>query len=319
MSTTTRQIVLDPDAARSRRARERGPVTRRSARRRGLLLPLAFLAPAGLGYLVFYLWPTVRGIWLSFTSFNLLTPAEFVGLDNYRRLVQDPLFWDSLGITVWYVVLNIGLQTVLALIIALMMHQLTRSTFLRGVVLSPFMVSNVVAALVWLWILDTQFGVANQALEWLGVGSIGFLTDELWSIPTIAAINVWRHMGYTALLIFAGLQTLPDTVYEAARIDGAGETRIFFSITMPLLRPILALVLIMTIIGSFQVFDTVAVTTSGGPANSTNVLQLYIYDMAFGRFQFGYAAAMSVALLIVLGIITFIQFKLTRANKTDLD
>ncbi|MCP3425389.1 sugar ABC transporter permease [Rothia sp. AR01] len=319
MSTTTRQIVLDPDAARNRRARERGPVTRRSARRRGLLLPLAFLAPAGLGYLVFYLWPTVRGIWLSFTSFNLLTPAEFVGLDNYRRLVQDPLFWDSLGITVWYVVLNIGLQTVLALIIALMMHQLTRSTFLRGVVLSPFMVSNVVAALVWLWILDTQFGVANQVLEWLGVGSIGFLTDEFWSIPTIAAINVWRHMGYTALLIFAGLQTLPDTVYEAARIDGAGETRIFFSITMPLLRPILALVLIMTIIGSFQVFDTVAVTTSGGPANSTNVLQLYIYDMAFGRFQFGYAAAMSVALLIVLGIITFIQFKLTRANKTDLD
>jgi multiple sugar transport system permease protein len=319
MSTTTRQIVFDQDPRKSRRAAGRGASGRAASRRRRLLLPLAFLAPAGLGYLVFYLWPTLRGIWLSFTSFNLLTPAEFVGLDNYRRMVQDPLFWDSLWITVLYVVLNIGLQTVLALVIALLMHQLTQSTFLRGVVLSPFMVSNVVAALVWLWILDTQFGVANQVLEWLGIGSIGFLTDEFWSIPTIAMINVWRHMGYTALLIFAGLQTLPNTVYEAARTDGAGEARIFFSITMPLLRPILALVLIMTIIGSFQVFDTVAVTTSGGPANSTNVLQLYIYDMAFGRFQFGYAAAMSVALLIVLGIITFIQFKLTRANQTDLD
>lgn len=319
MSTTTRQIVFDQDPRKGRRAAGRGAAGRAASRRRRLLLPLAFLAPAGLGYLVFYLWPTLRGIWLSFTSFNLLTPAEFVGLDNYRRMVQDPLFWDSLWITVLYVVLNIGLQTVLALVIALLMHQLTQSTFLRGVVLSPFMVSNVVAALVWLWILDTQFGVANQVLEWLGIGSIGFLTDEFWSIPTIAMINVWRHMGYTALLIFAGLQTLPNTVYEAARTDGAGEGRIFFSITMPLLRPILALVLIMTIIGSFQVFDTVAVTTSGGPANSTNVLQLYIYDMAFGRFQFGYAAAMSVALLIVLGIITFIQFKLTRANQTDLD
>ncbi|GGH65866.1 hypothetical protein GCM10007359_19520 [Rothia aerolata] len=203
--------------------------------------------------------------------------------------------------------------------IALMMHRLTRSTFLRGVVLSPYLVSNVVAALVWLWILDTQLGIFNHLLESIGLERIGFLTDETWAIPTIALINVWRHMGYTALLIFAGLQTLPESVYEAARTDGAGETRIFFSITLPLLRPIMALVLIMTIIGSFQVFDTVAVTTGGGPANATNVLQVYIYDMAFGRFQFGYASAMSVGLLIILGIITFIQFKLTRAGETDLD
>lgn len=282
-------------------------------------LPFFFLLPAAIGYAVFYLWPLVRGIWLSFTSFNLLTPAKFVGFANYERMFQDPIFWNSMKVTVWYVLLNIGIQTVMALIIALMMHQLTQSTFLRGVVLSPYLVSNVVAALVWLWILDTQLGIANHVLEWMGLDRIGFLTDEAWAIPTIALINVWRHMGYTALLIFAGLQTLPNSVYEAARTDGASETRIFFSITMPLLRPILALVLIMTIIGSFQVFDTVAVTTGGGPANATNVLQMYIYDMAFGRFQFGYASAMSVGLLVILGIITFIQFKLTRAGETDLD
>lgn len=282
-------------------------------------LPFFFLLPAAIGYAVFYLWPLVRGIWLSFTSFNLLTPAKFVGFANYERMFQDPIFWNSMKVTVWYVLLNIGIQTVMALIIALMMHQLTQSTFLRGVVLSPYLVSNVVAALVWLWILDTQLGIANHILEWMGLDRIGFLTDETWAIPTIALINVWRHMGYTALLIFAGLQTLPNSVYEAARTDGASETRIFFSITMPLLRPILALVLIMTIIGSFQVFDTVAVTTGGGPANATNVLQMYIYDMAFGRFQFGYASAMSVGLLVILGIITFIQFKLTRAGETDLD
>ena len=120
-------------------------------------------------------------------------------------------------------------------------------------------------------------------------------------------------------MIFAGLQTLPPSVYEAARLDGAGEIRTFFSVTLPLLRPIMALVLIMTIIGSFQVFDTVAITTGGGPANATNVLQLYIYDMAFGRFQFGYASALSVALLLILLVVTALQYRLSRAGETDLN
>ena len=310
MSTTT---------APQRRSDADRPSPSQRRPRQDTKLALAFIAPATIGFAVFLLWPTVRGIWLSFTSFNLLTPSEFVGLANYRRLVQDPIFWDSLLVTVQYVVINIGVQTVVALLIALMMHQLTQSSLLRGLVLGPYLVANVVAAIVWLWILDTQFGVANQVLEWIGLDRIGFLSDETWAIPTIALINVWRHMGYTALLIFAGLQTLPAQVYEAARIDGAGEIRTFFSITLPLLRPILALVLIITVIGSFQVFDTVSVTTGGGPANATNVLQLYIYDMAFGRFQFGYASAMSVALLVVLAIITFVQFRLTRAGSTDLN
>ena len=310
MSTTT---STQPQSKADR------PGSARQRPRQDTKLALAFIAPATIGFALFLGWPTLRGIWLSFTSFNLLTPSEFVGLANYRRLVQDPIFWDSLLVTVQYVLINIGVQTVVALLIALMMHRLTQSSLLRGLVLGPYLVANVVAALVWLWILDTQFGVANQVIEWIGLDRIGFLSDETWAIPTIALINVWRHMGYTALLIFAGLQSLPGQVYEAARIDGAGEIRTFFSITLPLLRPILALVLIMTVIGSFQVFDTVSVTTGGGPANATNVLQLYIYDMAFGRFQFGYASAMSVALLVVLSIITIVQFRLTRAGSTDLN
>ena len=148
---------------------------------------------------------------------------------------------------------------------------------------------------------------------------IPFLSQESTVIPTIALINVWRHMGYTALLIFAGLQTIPESAYEAARVDGASEWQMFWRITIPLLRPILALVLIMTIIGSFQVFDTVAIATRGGPVNSSRVLQLYIYDMAFGRFQFGYASALSVALLLILVVITFFQYRLTRAGETDLN
>jgi multiple sugar transport system permease protein len=281
-------------------------------------LAALFVAPAMVGFLVFLLWPTLRGVWLSFTRFNLLTPAEWTGLDNYVRMVHDPIFWRSLTTTVEYVVINISVQTVLALGIAVLLQRLTRSALLRGIVLAPYLVSNVVTGIVFVWVLDTRMGIGNEILGALGFGSIPFLADETWAIPTIALINVWRHVGYTALLLFAGLQAIPGDMYEAARVDGAGEWRMFWRITLPLLRPVLAVVLIMTMIGSFQVFDTVAVTTMGGPANATNVLQYYIYNSAFGRFQFGYASAMSVALLVVLSAITVLQYRLTRAGRTDL-
>jgi multiple sugar transport system permease protein len=282
-------------------------------------LALLFIAPAAIGFAVFLAWPTVRGIYLSFTSFNLLTPEKWIGLGNYIRMVNDPIFWHSLGVTVEYVVINIGLQTAVALLIAVLMQRLTRSTFVRGIVLAPYLVSNVVAGIVWLWMLDTQLGIGNQVLGWLGLEHIPFFASDIWSIPTIAVVNVWRHVGYTALLLFAGLQGIPEQVYEAARVDGASEWRMFWKVTLPLLRPVLAVVLIITIIGSFQVFDSVAVTTAGGPANATNVLQMYIYSLAFGRFQFGYASALSVALLVVLSVITIVQYRLSRAGETDLD
>ncbi|EXU63585.1 sugar ABC transporter permease [Streptomyces sp. PRh5] len=281
-------------------------------------LAAVFIAPALFGFLVFLLWPTLRGVYLSFTRFNLLTPAEWVGLDNYDRMIRDPVFWHSLAVTVEYVVINIGVQTVAALAIAVLLQRLTQSAVLRGIVLTPYLMSNVVAGIVWLWILDTQMGIGNEILQGLGFDRVPFLADDTWAIPTIALINVWRHVGYTALLLFAGLQAIPNDMYEAARVDGASEWRMFWRITMPLLRPVLAVVLIMTVIGSFQVFDTVAVTTAGGPANATNVLQYYIYGAAFGRFQFGYASAMSVALLVVLSVITIVQYRLTRAGQTDL-
>ncbi|AZP22071.1 sugar ABC transporter permease [Streptomyces aquilus] len=281
-------------------------------------LAAVFLAPALLGFLVFLLWPTLRGIYLSFTRFNLLTPAQWVGLDNYDRMVHDPIFWDSLRVTVVYVVINIGVQTVSALAIAVLLQRLTQSAVLRGIVLTPYLMSNVVAGIVWLWVLDTQLGIGNEIIAGLGFDRIPFLNDETWAIPTIALINVWRHVGYTALLLFAGLQAIPNDMYEAAKVDGASEWRMFWRITLPLLRPVLAVVLIMTVIGSFQVFDTVAVATNGGPANATNVLQFYIYGSAFGRFQFGYASAMSVALLVVLSAITVLQYRITRAGQTDL-
>lgn len=282
-------------------------------------IALLFILPATIGLVAFYFWPLVRGVWLSFTSWDILTPARFIGLDNYRQMVQDPVFWNAVRVTLLYVVINIGVQIVVALVLAVLMQRLSRSILLRSLILTPYMVSNVVAAMVFLWILDFQLGIGNQVLEWIGLDRIGFFTNEAWVITTIALVNVWRHMGYTALLLFAGLQSIPGTMYEAARMDGASEVRMFFQITLPLLRPIIGLVLIISVIGSFQVFDTVAVTTGGGPVDSSRVLQLYIYDNAFGQFNFGYASALSVALLLILLVVTFVQYRVTRAGQTDLN
>ena len=182
------------------------------------------------------------------------------------------------------------------------MHRLTQSTFVRGIILLPFLISNVIAALLWFWLLDYQIGIVNEFIAFIGLDRIAFFGDADWAIPTIAFVNVWRHMGYTALLVFAGLQTIPTYVYEAAAIDGSTEWRSFWRITLPLLRPILALVLVITVTGSFQVFDTVAVTTRGGPVNATRVIQYYIYQKGFTQGEFGYASALSVILFIILAV-----------------
>lgn len=279
---------------------------------------LVFILPATVGFVVFLLWPTLRGIWLSFTDATAFRPGEFVGLENYQKMVADPVFWNAFKVTLWYVVLNIGVQTVLAVLIAVLMHRLTRSMVVRGIVLTPYLVSNVVAAMVFLMLLDYRLGFVNEVVESLGLDRVMFFGEDL-VIPTVALINVWRHVGYTALLVFAGLQTIPANLYEAGRVDGASELRMFRSITLPLLRPYLGLVLIVTMIGSFQVFDTVSVATQGGPADASNVIQFYIYEVAFGRgYDFGYASAMSVALMVVLAAISIVQFRLTRANQNDM-
>ncbi|MEU8195183.1 sugar ABC transporter permease [Microbispora amethystogenes] len=290
-------------------------------RRRAGDLPVAmvFLLPAAVGFAVFYLWPTLRTMYLSFTDYSLLAPPEWTGADNYRRLFGDRLFWNSLKVTVEYVVVNIGVQTIAALGMAVLMHRLTRSGLIRGVLLLPYLVANVVVALIWYTMLDAQLGIVNQALEWIGLDPVAFFGETSTAIPTIALVNVWRHVGYTALLIFAGLQAIPKTVYEAAATDGASEARMFWRITLPLLRPALALVLVLTVIGSFQIFDTVAVTTKGGPINATRVIYYYIYEQAFQRFNFGYAAAICVALFAILAGLALLQLRLLRAGDSDLD
>jgi multiple sugar transport system permease protein len=292
------------------------PDTNGSPRER--LTALAFIAPALLGFAVFYFWPTLRGIYLSFTEFDVFNAPVWVGLDNYREVFSDATFWNAMKVTVEYVVINIVTQTVLALLLAVLLHRLTRSILVRSIVVLPYLISNVVVALVFYWMLDAQIGITNQVLGWVGLDAIPFFGDQNWAIPTIALVNTWRHLGYTALLLFAGMLMIPGDVYEAGRVDGASEWKMFWRITLPLLRPILALVLVITVIGSFQAFDTVAVTTAGGPGDATRVIQYYIFDLAFQRYRFGYASAVSVVLFIILAIVAFVQLRLMRADENDV-
>lgn len=283
-----------------------------------LKVALLFIAPAVIGLVLFYVIPTARGVFLSFTEYSVLNEPKWVGADNYARIAQDPLFWNALAVTIQYVLINIVAQTALALGLALLMHKVAKSTLIRGSLLMPYLMANVIAALLWFWMLDYQIGIVNQIIEWVGLPRVAFFGDEAWAIPTQAIINTWRHMGYTALLLFAGLQAIPNTVYEAANLDGANPFQTFGRITLPLLRPVLALVLVLTVTGSFQVFDTVAVTTQGGPVNASRVMQYYIFQKAFTELEFGYASALAMILFIILGIVAFLQMKFLRGNESDL-
>jgi ABC-type sugar transport system permease subunit len=307
----------------TRRGKTRRPVNAKSPARRGdARLAWVLIAPAFIGFAVFAVYPTLRGFYLSFTDFQVLTPPTWVGFDNWVKLASDDVFWSSLGVTVYFVLLSVTITMAVSIATAAILHRLTSSTVIRGLIILPFLVSSVVAATVWSWMLDTQLGIVNILIEALGGDGVRFLTSRGWAIPSIALINVWKWMGYSSIIIFAGLQTIPPSVYEAGRIDGASEVQMFEvqmfrRLTLPLLRPTIALVLVLNVIVAFQVFDIVQVTTKGGPANASNVLQQYIYSKAFGQFDFGYAAAMSLALFAILIAITFLQMRLLRASESD--
>lgn len=277
-----------------------------------------FILPSLIGFMLFYAVPAVRAVMISFTDWDLLTDPTNIGFENYVTLWQDEDFWNSLLVTTLYVLWNIPLQTALAILIAVMMDKVTKSLIIRSIIILPWLLPNVVVGLLWLWLLDPSIGIVNATLENIGLSSIPFLTSTDWALPSIAGINIWRHMGYTALLIFAGLQAIPGEVYEASSLDGASPVRTFWSITLPLLRPVLVFVLVTSVIGSFQLFDTVAITTSGGPVDATEVLNWLIFEHAFERFNMGYATTVSVVLFLILIVVSLIQMRLMRAGESDL-
>ncbi|MEO8154329.1 MAG: sugar ABC transporter permease [Rhizobacter sp.] len=278
----------------------------------------ALVLPAFIGFAVFYAWPTVRAVQISFTDWNLLRAPRFVGLANYAAMLEDGRFWHGMKLSALYVLLNIPLQTVLGLGLAVAMDRLTKSLFVKSVVLLPYLLSNVLVALMWLWMLDPLLGIVNAAITGLGLPRQPFFGGLDQALLTVAAVNIWRHMGLVAMLFLAGLQNIPRSLYEAAALEGANEWQMFCRITLPLLRPVMVFVLVTSVTGSFQIFDTIVVTTGGGPLDATRVIVHYIVQNAFSFYKMGYASAMSMALAVAMLLYTVFQMRVMRASQNDL-
>ena len=296
-----------------------GPLSALSpSRRRETLTAFGLVLPALIGFVLFYAWPAWRAVEISLTDWNLLREPNFVGLDNYVQMWGDERFWHGMKLSAWYVAFNIPVQTVLGLFLAVVMDRLARSLFIKAVVLLPYLLSNVLVALMWLWLLDPLLGGVNALLTWSGLGHQPFFAGETQALATVAAVNIWRHMGLVALLFLAGLQNIPRYLYEAGALEGATEWQMFWRITLPLLRPVMVFVLVTSVTGSFQIFDTVAVATNGGPLESTRVIVHYIVQNAFSFYKMGYASAMSMTLCLVMVLYTVLQMRILRANENDL-
>jgi multiple sugar transport system permease protein len=288
------------------------------AHRAETLTAWALVLPALIGFVAFYALPTWRAITISLTDWNLLKPAQFVGLDNYAQMLQDGKFWNGMKLSAWYVLLNIPAQIAMGLFLAVAMDRLTRSLFVKSIVLLPYLLSNVLVALIWLWLLDPVMGGVNHVIDALGGQRQPFFSGVDQAMLTVAAVNIWRHMGLVAMLFLAGLQNIPRNLYEAAALEGASEWDMFRHITLPLLRPVMVFVLVTSVTGSFQIFDTIAITTNGGPLDSTRVIVHYIVQNAFSFYKMGYASAMSMTLCLVMVAYTFVQMRVMRAHENDL-
>jgi multiple sugar transport system permease protein len=287
-------------------------------RRAETLTALGLVLPAFIGFLVFYAWPTLRAIEISLTDWNMLREPKFIGLANYSAMLQDGKFWNGMKLSAFYVLLNIPLQTVLGLFLAVAMDRLTRSLFVKSIVLLPYLLSNVLVALMWLWMLDPLLGVVDSLIVGIGLERQPFFGGVDTAMLTVAGVNIWRHMGLVAMLFLAGLQNIPRHLYEAASLEGATEWQMFRRITLPLLRPVMVFVLVTSVTGSFQIFDTIAVTTNGGPLDATRVIVHYIVQNAFSFYKMGYASALSMTLCAVMLLYTVFQMRVMRANENDL-
>jgi ABC-type sugar transport system permease subunit len=272
-------------------------------------LAMLFLAPSLIGVIVFLLIPVVLVIILSFMKWDLLRPAQFNGITNYLNIFKYDHMAHSLLVTLYYVVLNIPIQTVVALGLAMLLNRtLPASGLLRVICVLPYLATPVAMAVVWNWFFDPNTGAINTLLSLVGIHGPSWLTQTATAMPVIAFANIWQYAGYNMLFFLAGLQAIPHHLYEAARVDGASKAQQFFGITLPLLRPTMLFVLVTGVIGSFQVFDMVFVLTQGGPGYATQVVNLQIYQSAFVAFNIGDASAMSVILFLVILLFTILQF-----------
>jgi len=278
-----------------------------------------FLTPALLVLGVFFFVPVLGALGLSLTDYDLYALADirnlrFVGLHNYGELLQRPLFWTALGNTFYFVVVGVPLSIGASLGTALLLNSpLARmKAFHRTVLFAPVVTTVVAVAVIWRYLFNTRYGLVNHALAVLGLNPVDWLGDPHWAMPTIIAFAVWKNFGYNMIILLAGLQAVPPELYEAARIDGASRWRQFRHITLPMLRPTMVLVMVLTVAGYFQLFAEPYVMTEGGPLQSTTSVLYLMYDDGFKWWNFGVASAVAFALFGIILAVTMLLLRLTR-------
>lgn len=286
----------------------------RRARRRMTLYGWLFIGPLILGILAFQGIPVVVSIFTSFTNWDGITTPKFLGLGNYVRMfTQDRQYWGTLVNTVEFTVGVIPLTIIGALVLAVLCNgrgKISNAVF-RTAYFTPYVTSIVAIGLVWTQ-LFTPSGVLNQLLAIVGIHGPSWLTDARWAMPAVILVSAWQAIGYPMVIFLAGLQAIPESLHEAAKVDGAGSSSRFFRITLPLLTPQIFFVLITQIISSFQVFALIFVMTKGGPGTATTVYIYYLYQNGFTFGDLGFASAMAWILFLIIGLVTFVQLRLQR-------
>jgi multiple sugar transport system permease protein len=272
-----------------------------------------FLLPALIPLVAFRLFPMVASLLVSLTEWNLLRPPVFVGIANYVEVLTDPKFHKALSNTLYYMVGYLPLVLIGAITIAVLLNsKLKGSTFFRGIYFLPVVTSWVVVALLWKWLLSPEGGIVNYLLSLVGIQGPGWWTDPNWAMPAIIIASVWKDLGFNMLILLAGLQAIPEHLYEAATIDGASRWQKLRYVTLPLLTPSILFAMVLAMIGAFQVFDQVWVMTEGGPAGATTVVMEQVVKNAFKYGLMGEASAMSWILFAIILTFTVFQLKFQR-------
>ncbi|HZX03318.1 sugar ABC transporter permease [Kribbella sp.] len=288
-----------------------------SKRRRDTILGYLFISPAIIGLLLFVAYPMVTSLYHSFTQWNGLTPAKWVGLDNYKFLfTSDPTFWPSLRVTVLWVVISVPATLLAGLVLAVVVNRTIKGVkIFRTIFYLPVVLPAVAVLTLWKYIYDPTYGLANQILKFLHLPTSLWLGDAHVALPAILIVGVWS-VGGTMMIFLAGLQAVPEEIQEAAKVDGANAFRRFTRITLPMIGPIMMLQLMLALNGAFQTFNQVAILTKGGPGHSTNLLMYKIYNDGFADFitspQLGYATAEVWVLFVIVMLVTVVMLRLTR-------
>lgn len=275
--------------------------------------PYLFILPFLVFFVLFRLGPSLAGLGIAFTNWQAVRPPQFVGLANFQAMLRDPLFGAAFTNTIFFVAITVPALIITSLGLAIFLNRAIRGRSIgRLAVFMPYVVMSTVVGVVWTWILDKDFGLMNAYLNIFGIQDVPWLVSENTAMFGIIITTVWWTVGYNVVLFLAGLQDIPGELYEAARIDGARAWAQFRSVTLPMLAPTTFLVIMLTVINSFQVFDQVYVMTGGGPGTSTLTLVQYIYTTSFQFQKFGYGSAIAMILFVLLVLVAFFQIRAYR-------